>query len=244
MEWATGLTIENKHQKNRMKNYWIILLALLMATTACYLDPDCDDTKLGTYALLSASKEKFPYDEALKAVVFKDTLGREYIYTAQKNELRQLPDLFNAKCFADPKYYPLYSVTEEHRTMELFNAEGDRAVRVRLYTKLNREIAVLRQIADVLSIDLYDNKFSTSILDQWQGGLEIVIDQRNSPEAETTATAFYPEIELNGRIFSAVYEKTMEDPADPRRYYFSLELGIIGFSDRSGSNLRVLDRIE
>jgi hypothetical protein len=73
---------------------------------------------------------------------------------------------------------------------------------------------------------------------------DVVFDKRTMTDSINTYTSFYPEIDLNGKIFNEVYVDTHNGSYDKSMYYFNLEFGLIGFTDIERQNLYVLDRIE
>ena len=216
------------------------LLLLLVILTACNQNEECGGgvNELGDFQLLPTSREVFPYAESVTAVVFKDSLGKTYEYKVETNNSLQLPFSFNSPCRADPNFFPLYQGSEEYRKVAFYI--GNEGFRIEQYVKVNREFADLSQVADFISAG-YHHK-SEGLLN-WEGDLQILIDMRDDPEAETQAAAFHQELQLNGRTFREVYEQVVDEAGSSRRYYFNLEFGLVGFTDHEGNQLFSFDHI-
>lgn len=225
---------------NSMKKIIGLLLLLLTLLTACNKGKECGSwpNDLGDFQLLPTSREVFPYDEGIKAVVFTDSTGRAYEYQIENNRSLQIPFTFNSTCTVNPEYYPLYSLTEEYRRVAFYI--GNEGFRIEQYVKVNREFADRLQLADFISVGFYHK--SEAFLD-WKGELQILVNMRDDPEAETQATAFHQELQLNGQTFREVYEQVEDDPDSSRRYYFNLEFGLVGFTDDKGEQIFSFDHV-
>jgi hypothetical protein len=113
-----------------------------------------------------------------------------------------------------------------------------------LYPVVNYNCPEGLRMWDLLFVRLFDAFDEGLDYSIWRGRFDVVFDKRTMTDSINTYTSFYPEIDLNGKIFNEVYVDTHNGSYDKSMYYFNLEFGLIGFTDIERQNLYVLDRIE
>lgn len=228
----------------------LVLFLLIISLVSCTKETGCGSgdwmTSLGPFELQPESLEMFPYEKGITGIAFKDPQVRDRLhwFNVEEDTLRNYPALFNSQCTVDPKYYPLYSTKEEYRIFDFENQFHTLRFKVQLYAGLNRDFADQSKVADYLSIEL-GTIYTKDGVKRWQFEevLKLVIDPRTDPDAESNFTNFYPELTLNDRAFTDVYEKIMDDPDRPRRIYFNFEWGLIGFTNSKGEYIYSFDQV-
>ena len=222
---------------------FLSLILLLSFLVSCSEQACPDEYEMGTYNLLSSTKELFPYKDSIVNIVFKDSLGNEVTAIAKEIEIFGLGRTESqSNCIYNPEESIEVSArTESIRdfiSIPILDLGFEVGFRV-APDLIKYEDGFINDVANIIftGTSEYGQSIPTPIPQ-----IFVLLDPRNDPEPPLNVNPAAPIQSLLGKEFTNVYSNTIGK--NIIEFYYNNEYGIIGFREKTDGELYVFDRFE
>jgi hypothetical protein len=211
-----------------MKKSWVVLfLICVVSFNSCKKEEEeveREEINIGNFSLLESSGDSFPY-QGKSGMIYVDSANNEVVgaivqeYKGLGSQGRMVRDLSEVEKLA--RYQT------EQNTVDIFLPDFNRTVRVKMSVQLddfNRYPTNIK-LADVISIISYRQRESYTIEDN----IEIIVNKRSSTRSNDQFNQVISTLDLNGKTFNNVYSDQNNEMFVA---YFTLEQGLVGFTDK------------
>lgn len=230
-----------------MKTYFpkgqlLLLIIALNILFGCSEEESCPGQHdMGAFDLLQSTKQKFPYQDSIQNIVFRDSLGNEVTAIANRNTTTTFNYRFSQrKCLYDPDQDININARTGTITAFVSIPALNIGFEVNFFANPNFTLYEDDLLFDFASIPFTGSSEPPFTIMHPIPQISIILDQRNSPD-QTTSVGISSYTILD-KQFLNVFTNTIG--ADIIKFYYNNEIGIIGFREMPNGTTYVFDRFE
>ena len=220
----------------------LLILLFICFLISCEKETPCPTSyDMGTFELLSTSKELYPYKDSVLHIIFRDSLNNEITATAIRIPNDNIANVGNIACLSQPDQNVNVRFKAERLWHIISIPDLNIGFEILFMAVPNFTNYEAKQVIDMGSIIFFDGA-STESPPLHLTQISIVINARNHPPGITTPIEPASTLSLLGSQFSDVFTNNIY--SEEIIIHYNHAIGIVGFKLQRDGNLWVFNRFE